>query len=146
MPPVGALAAELIGMTQAVEPEPLDPCVERLARLTGDRCKAKNAARKLQTFTESIDEAALAAEAEVFKAMSDPFRLAILHILREGELCVCEIMTAFDRPQSSTSHHLSILKRAGLVRERKDGKWSRYRLSEGAVIEMMNLAGLMVDG
>ncbi|KUK43196.1 MAG: Transcriptional regulator, ArsR family [Methanothrix harundinacea] len=101
MPPVGALAAELIGMTQAVEPEPLDQCVERLARLTGDRCKAKNAARKLQTFTESIDEAALAAEAEVFKAMSDPFRLAIL---------------------------------------------SRYRLSEGAVIEMMNLAGLMVDG
>ncbi|KUK95882.1 MAG: Transcriptional regulator, ArsR family [Methanothrix harundinacea] len=71
-------------MTEAVEPELLDPCVERLAKLTGDRCKAKNAARKLQTFTESIDEAALAAEAEVFKAMSDPFRLAILS--QEGEL------------------------------------------------------------
>ncbi|KUK43199.1 MAG: Transcriptional regulator, ArsR family [Methanothrix harundinacea] len=75
--------------------------------------------------------------------MSDPFRLAILQLLREGELCVCEIMTAFDKPQSSTSHHLSILKRASLVKERKDGKWSRYRLSEGAVIEMMNLARLL---
>ncbi len=128
-------------MTEVVEPQ--DPCVERLTRMTGDRCKAKNAARKLQTLTDKIDEAELAAEAEVFKAMSDPFRLAIVKLLREGELCVCEIMTAFDRPQSSTSHHLSILKRAGLIRERKEGKWSRYRLSEGAVIEMMNLARLM---
>ena len=128
-------------MTEAVEPQ--DPCVERLARLTGDLCKAKNASKKLQTLTDKIDESELAAEAEVFKAMSDPFRLAILKLLREGELCVCEIMTAFDKPQSSTSHHLSILKKAGLVKERKDGKWSRYRLSDGAVIEMMNLAGLL---
>jgi DNA-binding transcriptional ArsR family regulator len=128
-------------MTEAVEPQ--DPSVERLARLTGDLCKAKNASRKLQNLTDKIDESELAAEAEVFKAMSDPFRLAILKLLREGELCVCEIMTAFDKPQSSTSHHLSILKKAGLVKERKDGKWSRYRLSDGAVIEMMNLAGLL---
>jgi len=128
-------------MTEVVEPQ--DPCVERLARLMGDRCKAKTAARKLQNLTDKIDESELTVEAEVFKAMSDPFRLAILTLLREGELCVCEIMTAFDKPQSSTSHHLSILKRAGLVKERKDGKWSRYRLSEGAVIEMMNLARLM---
>ena len=131
-------------MSDIVEPQ--DPCVERLARLTGDRCKAKNASKRLQTLTEKIDEAELAAEAEVFKAMADPFRLAILQLLRDGELCVCEIMTVLDRPQSSTSHHLSILKRAGLVKERKEGKWSRYRLSEGAVIEMMNLAGLMTEG
>jgi DNA-binding transcriptional ArsR family regulator len=128
-------------MTEVVEPH--NPSVERLARLTGDRCKAKNAGMRLQTLSECMDEAALAAEAEVFKAMSDPFRLAILSLLRGGELCVCEIMTAFKKPQSSTSHHLSILKRAGLVKERKEGKWSRYRLSEGAVIEMMNLAELM---
>ncbi|HII07234.1 MAG TPA: winged helix-turn-helix transcriptional regulator [Methanotrichaceae archaeon] len=130
-------------MNEDVEPQ--DPCVERLARLTGDRCKAKNAARRLQTLTDNIDESELVAEAEIFKAMSDPCRLAILKLLREGELCVCEIMTALDRPQSSTSHHLSILKRAGLIRERKEGKWSRYRLSEGAVIEMMNLAKLMTS-
>ncbi|HNR59175.1 MAG: metalloregulator ArsR/SmtB family transcription factor [Methanothrix sp.] len=131
-------------MSDIVEPQ--DPCVERLAKLTGDRCKAKNAARRLKALTEKIDEAELAAEADVFRAMADPFRLAILQLLRDGELCVCEIMTALERPQSSTSHHLSILKRAGLVKERREGKWSRYRLSEGAVIEMMNLAGLMTDG
>ena len=65
--------------------------------------------------------------------------------LREGELCVCEIMVGVDRPQSSTSHHLSILKDAGLIKERKDGRWSRYRLSEGAVIEMLNLVKLMKE-
>jgi len=44
-----------------------------------------------------------------------------------------------DRPQSSTSHHLSILKDAGLIKERKDGRWSKFRLSDGALIEMLNL-------
>ncbi|AET64915.1 ArsR/SmtB family transcription factor [Methanothrix harundinacea] len=73
--------------------------------------------------------------AEVFKAMADPFRLAILKLLRDNELCVCEI-------------NLSILKRQALVKDRKEGKWSRYCLSEGAVIEMMmKLADLMMgDG
>jgi DNA-binding transcriptional ArsR family regulator len=141
LPRAVAPAAELIDMNEDVEPQ--DPSVARLARLTGDRCKDKNAGSRLKKLTDIIDESELAAEAEIFKAMSDPCRLAILKLLREGELCVCEIMTALDRPQSSTSHHLSILKRAGLIRERKEGKWSRYRLSEGAVIEMMNLAGLM---
>ena len=77
--------------------------------------------------------------------MADPCRLKILSLLREGELCVCEIMVAVDRPQSSTSHHLSILKDAGLIKERKDGRWSRYRLSEGAVIEMLNLVKLVTS-
>lgn len=120
-------------------------CVTMLARLKGDEDKAKDAARRLRTLTDGIDETDLKAEARVFKAMSDPCRLAILKLLKEGELCVCEIMTALDRPQSSTSHHLSILKNAGLVKERKDGKWSHYRLSEGAVIEMMNLARLLAE-
>jgi DNA-binding transcriptional ArsR family regulator len=82
-------------------------------------------------------------QAEIFKALADPCRLKILSLLREGELCACEIMVGVDRPQSSTSHHLSILRDAGLIKERKDGRWSRYRLSEGAVIEMLNLVKLL---
>ncbi|MDF0591071.1 ArsR/SmtB family transcription factor [Candidatus Methanocrinis natronophilus] len=139
--PKDAPAVELVDMT--VSPEPLDPSVERLARLKGDRCKAKIAADRLKSLTDLIDEEDLAAEAQVFRAISDPFRLSVLKLLRDGELCVCEIMTALDRPQSSTSHHLSILKRAGLVKERKEGKWSRYRLADGAVIEMMKLAEIL---
>jgi len=111
--------------------ETQDPCVEML---TGDRCKAKNSAWWLQILTATSDDLEIAVVAEVFKAMGDPFRLAILKLLRDNELCVCEI-------------NLSILKKQALVKVGKVGKWSRYRLSEGAVIEMMKLADLMMgDG
>lgn len=98
---------------------------------------------RLRASAEKINADELKREAEVFKAMADPCRLTIIRLLKGGELCVCEIMTALNRPQSSTSHHLIILKDAGLIKERKDGKWSRYRLADGAVLEMMNLAELM---
>lgn len=117
--------------------------VSRMARLIGDADKAECKVNKLRTIINKLDEKDIEIEAEIFKAMADPCRLKILSLLREGELCVCEIMVGVDRPQSSTSHHLSILKDAGLIKERKDGRWSRYRLSEGAVIEMLNLVKLM---
>jgi DNA-binding transcriptional ArsR family regulator len=120
-----------------------DEAVNRMTRLIGDAEKAECKVNKLRSITSKLDEKDIEFEAEVFKAMADPCRLKILSLLREGELCVCEIMVGVDRPQSSTSHHLSILKDAGLIKERKDGRWSRYRLSEGAVIEMLNLVKLM---
>jgi len=120
-----------------------EEAVNRMARLIGDADKAECKVEKLRSITSKLDENDIEMEAEIFKAMSDPCRLKILSLLREGELCVCEIMIAVDRPQSSTSHHLSILKEAGLIKERKDGRWSRYRLSEGAVIEMLNLIKIM---
>ena len=109
----------------------------------GDEIKAKKAVQRLQHLVKGIDDAELKVAAKVFKAMSDPCRLAILKLLKGGELCVCEIMVALDRPQSSVSHHISVLKKAGLIKERKEGKWSRYRLADGAVIEMMNLADIL---
>jgi len=120
-----------------------EEAVNRMTRLIGDPDKAECKVNKLRSLTNNIDEKELEAEAEIFQAMSDPCRLKILTLLREGELCVCEIMIALDRPQSSTSHHLSILQDAGLIKDRKDGRWSHYRLSEGAVIDMLNLARIM---
>ncbi len=122
-----------------------DEAVNRMTRLIGDADKAECKVNKLRCITSNLDETQIKADAEIFKAMADPCRIKILSLLREGELCVCEIMVAVDRPQSSTSHHLSILKDAGLIKERKDGRWSRYRLSEGAVIEMLNLVKLMKE-
>lgn len=122
-----------------------DEAVNRMTRLIGNADKAECKVNKLRCITNKLDETQIKAEAEIFKAMADPCRLKILSLLREGELCVCEIMVGVDRPQSSTSHHLSILKEAGLIRERKNGRWSRYRLSEGAVIEMLNLVKLMKE-
>jgi DNA-binding transcriptional ArsR family regulator len=117
--------------------------ISRMARLIGDAEKAECKVDRLRSLTSQVDEKEIEAEADIFKAMSDPCRLKILMLLKEGELCVCEIMVALDRPQSTTSHHLSILKEEGLIRERKDGRWSRYRLSEGAIIEMLNLVKLI---
>jgi ArsR family transcriptional regulator len=122
-----------------------EEAVNRMARLIGDRDKAECKVNRLRSITNKFNENDIKKEADVFKAMADPCRLEILSLLREGELCACEIMIGVDRPQSSTSHHLSILKDAGLIKERKDGRWSRYRLSEGAVIEMLNLVKLMKE-
>ncbi|HSD57020.1 MAG TPA: metalloregulator ArsR/SmtB family transcription factor [Methanotrichaceae archaeon] len=114
-----------------------------LARLIGDPDKARTRARKLASLMNQIEMEDSEGEVEVFKAAADPCRLRILKLLKEGELCVCEIMAALKKPQSSTSHHLSILREAGLVKERRDGKWSYYRLADGAVIEMVKHARVL---
>ena len=111
-----------------------------LARLIGDEDRARSRTRRLLSLMKAIDIDGPEGEVEVFKAAADPCRLRILKLLKKGELCVCEIMTALSKPQSSTSHHLSILREAGLVKERRDGKWSYYRLADGAVNEMIKQA------
>ena len=136
------LLLQLRGSFMACVPE---EAINRMTRLIGDADKAECKVDKIRSITNKINEKETEAEAEIFKAMADPCRIKILMLLREGELCVCEIMIGLDRPQSSTSHHLSILRDAGLIKERKDGRWSRYRLSEGAVIEMLNMAKLMTE-
>ncbi|MDD4094611.1 MAG: metalloregulator ArsR/SmtB family transcription factor, partial [Methanothrix sp.] len=85
-----------------------------------------------------MDEEGLASDIKVFKALADMTRLKILKLLMAGELCSCEIMLALKRPQSSVSHNLSILEDAGLVKERKVGKWCRYRISDEAIADIIN--------
>lgn len=64
----------------------------------------------------------------LFHALSDETRLAILDLLRDGERCVCELQDALDAAQSRLSFHLRVLKDAGLVRDRREGRWSYYTL------------------
>ena len=71
-----------------------------------------------------------------FKALSDPLRLRILDRLRGGERCVCELMDALDAGQSLLSFHLKTLKDAGLVTDRRDGRWMHYALSADALEEV----------
>ncbi len=66
----------------------------------------------------------------VFKALSDETRLRIVKLLENGELCVCHIVAAVDMSQPRISFHLKILKDAGLVKDRREGKWMYYRLNE----------------
>ena len=68
--------------------------------------------------------------AKVFKALSDPRRLAILDRLREGEKCACVLQEDTDIGQSGLSYHMKILCDSGIVKSRQDGKWTHYSLSE----------------
>jgi len=68
----------------------------------------------------------------MFRAFSDKTRLRILHLLRGGELCVCDIMEILKLPQAKTSRHLGYLRRAGLVEAREAGLWSFYSLTRAA--------------
>ncbi|WP_287371105.1 metalloregulator ArsR/SmtB family transcription factor [Oceanithermus sp.] len=69
--------------------------------------------------------------ARAFKALADPTRLRVLEVLSRGEHCVCEIQRHFEAlPQNLLSHHLRVLKEAGLVLAEKRGRWVHYRLNE----------------
>ena len=66
---------------------------------------------------------------QIFRAFADETRLRILHLLkRKEELCVCELIDILRIGQSKVSRHLAYLKKAGLVKDRKDGLWSHYSL------------------
>ncbi|MEG3896538.1 MULTISPECIES: metalloregulator ArsR/SmtB family transcription factor [unclassified Microcoleus] len=64
-----------------------------------------------------------------FHALSDPLRIQILELLREQELCVCELCDRLSAPQPKLSFHLKTLKEAGLVRSRQEGRWIYYSLN-----------------
>ncbi|CAA7622073.1 Predicted transcriptional regulator [Magnetospirillum sp. LM-5] len=66
----------------------------------------------------------------VAKAVADPSRVRILKLLEGGELCVCQITAVLDLAAATVSKHLAALKTAGLVQQRRDGKWIYYRLAE----------------
>lgn len=68
---------------------------------------------------------------KIFKALSDETRLRILKLLEGGELCVCDIVGALDTIQPKISFHLAVLKEAGLIQDRKEGKWIHYKLKDG---------------
>jgi ArsR family transcriptional regulator len=64
-----------------------------------------------------------------FHAFSDSTRLEIVELLRDGERCVCELTDALDATQSRLSFHLKVLREAGLVTDRREGRWVYYTLN-----------------
>jgi ArsR family transcriptional regulator len=71
--------------------------------------------------------------AQLFHALSDDTRLAILARLRRGERCVCELTDLLDTAQPRLSFHLKVLKDAGILLDRRDGRWVHYRIDPGAL-------------
>jgi ArsR family transcriptional regulator len=85
--------------------------------------------------------------AELLKTLADEHRLAIVALLARGELCVCHLVEILGLPQSTLSHHVGVLRRAGLIRDRRDpsdGRWIYYSLDPAAIGAMQReLAGLL---
>ena len=67
---------------------------------------------------------------EIMKAASDPTRIRILMSLLNGELCACQITALLDLAPSTVSKHMSILKHAGFIKNRKEGKWIYFCLDK----------------
>jgi ArsR family transcriptional regulator len=79
----------------------------------------------------------------IFKALSDETRLRILKLLEHGELCVCDLFSALDMVQPKVSFHLSVLKDAGLITDRKEGRWVHYRLDDTDILRRFMLLTVM---
>jgi ArsR family transcriptional regulator, arsenate/arsenite/antimonite-responsive transcriptional repressor len=81
----------------------------------------------------------------LFHALSDRTRLSILQRLRLGERCVCDLTDAMDAAQSRLSFHLKVLKDAGLVTDRREGRWMYYSLNAETLAEVGELIEVMAS-
>ncbi|EHP86704.1 ArsR/SmtB family transcription factor [Methanotorris formicicus] len=87
-----------------------------------------------------MDNGKYEAMAEVFKAFADPTRLMILKLLTKNEsMCVCKIIDELKKPQPTISHHLNILKKAGIIKAKKEGTWNYYYIVNPKVKELIQM-------
>jgi ArsR family transcriptional regulator len=105
-------------------------------------CPAEDALKYADELKQMANEIASVEAADkqhrFFKALADETRLRILSLLEVREMCVCEVMVALDLTQPTASHHLGLLENAGLVKDRKEGKWVFYSLADPNLLEGMH--------
>lgn len=78
----------------------------------------------------------IARAARLFHALADPTRLDIIRELKDGECCVCELTDQLQAGQSRLSFHLKVLKEAGVIQDRRDGRWMYYTVNADALDEL----------
>jgi len=85
--------------------------------------------------------------AERLKAVGEPTRLKIIEMLATEEMCVCEIIDRLNLSQPAVSHHLKTLRQAGIISDRKEGKWVFYSLNKGEFCSLLQdlQAGISPD-
>ena len=91
---------------------------------------------------EPIGDSAAAGLAQVFKALGDPVRLRLVSLIgahQGGEVCVCDLTSAFNLAQPTISHHLKVLREAGIITSERRGTWVYYRLVPAALERMAAL-------
>ncbi len=108
-------------------------------------CPVEEWINELRDKAESINKKALTLEARVFHALSHPLRLKIVKLLAiKGELCACEIQAAIGESQSSTSYHIGLLRKAGILKAEKHGVWAYYTLSSPKVLSIISITDKML--
>lgn len=93
----------------------------------------------------TFSEAEAAELAKVFKALADPVRLRLLNLIASAEgdeVCVCELNEAFELTAPTISHHLKVLRQAGLIQGERRGTWVHYRVIPQALARLAGLFAL----
>lgn len=108
----------------------------------------QNACTQAALIGDPIGEEAAAGLAPVFKALGDPVRLRLVSLIgarQGGEVCVCDLSSAFDLTQPTISHHLKVLREAGLIDSERRGTWVYYRLIPAALERIAELLSAPVS-
>jgi len=85
----------------------------------------------------TMTDPSLSRKADIIKALAHPSRLAMVEALADGEMCVCHLQELVGSDMSTVSKHLSLLKHAGIVSDRKQGLWVYYRLRTPCVLKFL---------
>ena len=81
----------------------------------------------------------------LFHALSEPTRLQILEQLKDGERCVCDLTEMFHTGQSRLSFHLRVLKDAGLIQDRPEGRWTYYSVNSEGIKELESFVKMLQE-
>jgi len=123
---------------------------DRLRRLVGSglrgMCRPSERLSQLKRKANQVDNLTVKRLEQVFFGLADRTRLMILELLADEELCSCEITAGLGLTEPTTSHHLGILERAGLVASRRDGKWVFYRLASPNAKALLTKGSAIVKG
>ena len=82
----------------------------------------------------------------LLRVLAEPIRLRVVEALRDGERCVCDLTSDLDLAQSKLSFHLRVMKEAGLISARQEGRWIYYRLEPSALLLLRDWLGQLAAG
>ena len=114
--------------------------VPESTRQTLERLYEDPESRLTSLFELAADDDQIDARLRVFKALANEHRVRILDALRDGEMCACELQVVLDAPQSTVASHLRELRDAGVIKKRRQGKWTYYRIGDTAVLQLLDIA------
>jgi ArsR family transcriptional regulator len=83
---------------------------------------------------------------QLLRALADPIRMQVMEALGEGERCVCELTSELELAQSKLSFHLRVMRQAGLISSRQQGRWMYYQLQPAALMRLRDWLDHLADG